>query len=330
MKLLVASLCAAVLLAARTPGVRAQSQSPDPPTHPGGPRGVMVASLRTYLAFQEKKLDRELGLLSRRASSEGSVERARADLALARCGLAFFEDSPEDAVRQLGAAIKFREAAVERATRLKALGTGSEEEIDAARRHLANARYVLAYLSGDTGCASAQLREVVAVCEREAASSLRWYYWGIYTQGEVESARRRLAYARYLLAAGANEPGEAVRHLREAVRMREAEFDRVARLQTRGKGAVGLLEVEFARFYLAEARHRLAVVGGDPDEAGRRIREAIVLYEGLLRSLPGRVDMTDEEAEGLKMGLAFLRYQKALGSAGYTLSWINPIWDLDI
>lgn len=290
-------------------------------------REQLLLAIREQLAAEETVLQREQDLLDRGMGSQAMVDKALEDVCWSRRELALLDGDGDEAIRQMNRILEGRVQTLARHKQLVSRGVAPPEEMDLPGRKVATAQYLRARLRGEMEGVVTHLREVIEVCERELATASHLHARGLVSEGTVDSARRRLAHSKYLLAVELGESEEARGHLELAAKMRERELHRLLQLQARE--AASAYEVDLSRLHYLRDQKRLTMVHGDYDAARKLMKDYITIYENLMKSDLSYCALTEAEQAQMRTELAGLRYRQALGEKDPIDLWLNPIWELD-
>lgn len=317
-----------ILIAGLFTLTRAGLASPENfPQDPAVTRAQCVTHAQQRVAVWEDVLQRELGLLARGMGSQGDVEAARLALAGARHDLAYLLEKQALVEAQWKVILGVRERQVATERLLRERGVGADMAVEAAERRLANARLDRAIEMGNSSEATAQLRYIIELSQHELDHNLRLHARGYLGEGDVNFVRRRLAYARFRLALLEEDPEVAVQSAGQVVLLRQGEYDRLRRLHDRS--AVGQLEVDLAHIALTQARQWLALAQGNPASLRDLVRGEAALYEGLLRDIVGRRDLSPETLAQVRFSHALARWRLVASLDEPYYFWLGSSRELD-
>lgn len=248
---------------------------------PAGTRERVTAQKRA--AFYRGELESRSELSEQGHLAEGDVEDVGVDLAVARYNMYLSQGKRRQAAAELNVVVLLYQRELERLVKLAESGAVPEGKVDNARRRLACARHEVAAAAGRRDDALAQLAMVVAVCEREVERLEKLGARRIVPEAEVDEGRRRLALARYTLAREKDEPEVAAEQLRIIASTWKRALERTEKLHQ--SGAAAKLEVNLARWGMAEARLRLGIVYGKGEVVVEELRTIVALHEARLEMI---------------------------------------------
>jgi hypothetical protein len=232
-------------------------------------------ALAAAVKVHEVSLASELKLQQQGASSEMDVNGRRQVLAILRHDAALNNEDPDGAREQTRALIKLREANVERLSKLRAAGAVPAVLLLAARRQVANAKYILSNEGDETEDPVVQLKIIVEICAAELQRVEDSAKSGGASPAEVSLIRGRKAYAHYLLEHENDEPAKAIAQLRIVVAERENAANRIEKLYR--AGAAGRINFVETQHNLLWARANLAIEE-DQRETTRDILKKLVEF----------------------------------------------------
>ena len=221
-------------------------------------------ALVTAISQHEASLTRDLKLQKQGAGSEMEVNAGRQALAILRHDAAINNEDPDEAREQSRALVKLRQVNVERLLKLRAAGAVPAVVVLAARRQMANSKFILAAEGDEAESAETQLKAIVDICAAELALVEEAAKAGSASPAEVSLARGRKAYANYLLEDEKDNPDKATSQLRIVIAERESAANRMDTLVRTG-AAARIMLVE-AQFRVLSAQANLAIEEDRRDE----------------------------------------------------------------
>jgi hypothetical protein len=168
------------------------------------------------------------------------------------------------------------EEELSRKVQLRARGLAIDDEVDAAAVDLAKARHDAAVLANDRTAMLEQTRTILQVREREWQRVAAAVDRGILTPNEADDVRRRLAVARWRVAAEQHD-ATADEQLRQIAELYERKVERLG--QAHARGAALLRELNAARYRASCARYELARTNGRKADVRREIDLAVRIWE---------------------------------------------------
>ena len=187
-------------------------------------------------------------------------------------------DTPPPPTDPLGEAVARLEREVETELQLRARGLNTDWDVDFYRGDLAEARYDAARLRGDREEMGIQLRVQVGVWERYWERMAAGVEHGTVAPIEAEDGRRRVAAARYRLADFEGRRAEADEQLGLVI----AAIDRKVVRLGQAREAVGLRDLNHARYVAGSARYVRARAAGRAEDVRVEVDRSVALWEAEL------------------------------------------------
>jgi hypothetical protein len=284
------------------------------------------AAAATLVAEREEDLGRELQLLPLGNTSEGEVDDAREHLAAARHGLAQAGGKQQAVIEQSRLIVAIRERELARVLRVPA-SSSSEFERLATRRRLTSARLFLALEEGASTDVTRYLREVIEISRAEPAPLEALVSSGAASPGDLDWSRRRLAFARFLLADRDGTTQEAEEQLRIAIEL----CDRYVRQVEKASlgGAMPVILLDLARVLSLENQFRLALRKGNPAGAREHLGRIPPILEQACQRLRESPTPARKYLANYECRLAEARYRVVLASQHVTRAEVYFWGELD-
>jgi hypothetical protein len=294
--------------------VSAFGQEPAPAPAALAVRDGAVAALRAafedHARFWEQRVARELSLRERGAGSDYTIAFFQFYLAMARHDLAVLDRKPEVRVDQarLARDAAARQLAVTLESRQR--GAASETDIDAAKRHLAAARWRLALAEAKPVESVLQLRLLIGICKKELDRLEGLQAKDAVPELLVDDARYRLACACFLLARAQGTSAERAEQRRIMVAVARRVFLREQALH-KTRAANDVLVDNAERTYVYAQLYQ-AIEAKESVRSREFLGRLAELTDKRLRYLTREAKVAEEEERAfLARELALWRFQLA-------------------
>jgi hypothetical protein len=276
------------------------------------------SATKDYARFLEGRVASDVKLRERGARSDYQVDEYRVRLAVIQYSLAKEERKPEMRQEQARLALEARERQLKQMERLFATRGATEDEVDAAQRRLAAARYYVALEEEDRLEMVRQLRLAINLGEKELARAEKSRGRDEGSESDLDNGRFRLAIARFGLAKLEGSSEDRLKQVKLMVTLRERELKRVQELY--GSKSYSQEVVDYAERWLLQAK-LLEAVEEQQIRAARDALERLVLLtekrlQYVIRNPSPRIEEQDESSD-LAWYLAFRRYQLAEVAGGH-------------
>ena len=167
----------------------------------------------------------------------------------------------------LAGAVKLHEESLARELKLKQQGASSELDVNFRRQALTFLRHDLAMSNDDADDAREQTRAIIKLREANLERLTKLLAGGAVSAALIDSARRQVANAKYILATEEGETDEAIRHLKAIVAICQEELTRVESAAKAGSASAA--EVGLIRGRMAYAHYLLN--HESDDESGKSV-----------------------------------------------------------